>query len=134
MDILATGKQLNLSRAENQEPRPIKHLEAATTLAAAPIHGSPLKSILATNINISNVPRSASNSVAVDKHSQEANMSASSSAVVSSQRVKKVIIETSLVDDEIQQREAYLNHLKSIDLSKYSFPNEYDSKKKLFKF
>lgn len=44
--------------------------------------------------------------------------------VISYQRVKKIIVEHTGIDDEIEARENYLNHLRSIDLSKYSFPNE----------
>lgn len=44
--------------------------------------------------------------------------------VISYQRVKKVIVEHTGIDEEIEARENYLNHLRSIDLSKYSFPNE----------
>lgn len=44
--------------------------------------------------------------------------------VISYQRIKKVIFEQTGIDGEIEARENYLNHLKSIDLTKYSFPNE----------
>lgn len=49
----------------------------------------------------------------------------SSSEVISYQRVKKTILNSSSIDDEIKIREEYLNQLASIDLNKYSFPNEY---------
>jgi len=39
-------------------------------------------------------------------------------------RMSKVTINEQAIDEEIRIREKYLNQLKSIDLSKYSFPNE----------
>lgn len=41
--------------------------------------------------------------------------------------VTKLVINEEKLDNEIMIRETYLNQLKSIDLSKYSFPNEYVS-------
>ena len=41
--------------------------------------------------------------------------------------VTKLVINEEKLDNEILIRETYLNQLKSIDLSKYSFPNEYVS-------
>ena len=39
--------------------------------------------------------------------------------------ITKLVINEEKLDNEILIRETYLNQLKSIDLSKYSFPNEY---------
>ena len=66
-----------------------------------------------TNSNISNINNNA-NSLSMDNEN-----------VMSYQRVKKIIINTQDSNDEkLRQKELMLKHLKSIDLSKYSFPNE----------
>lgn len=66
--------------------------------------------ILGQNININNVSSAASTSA---------------TEVISYQRVKKVIYENVEANEALlKQKENALNHLKSIDLSKYSFPNE----------
>ena len=39
-------------------------------------------------------------------------------------RMSKVVINNDAIDEELRVRENYLNQLKSIDLAKYSFPNE----------
>ena len=52
---------------------------------------------------------------------------ASGGDVISYQRVKKTISRSTYqdqIDEEIKVREDYLNRMKSIDLEKYSFPNE----------
>ena len=67
-----------------------------------------------TSKNLSN-----SQSVATDG-SQGSNMSRE--IVV---RMAKLVINNDAIDEELRVRENYLNQLKSIDLSKYSFPNEY---------
>jgi hypothetical protein len=42
------------------------------------------------------------------------------------QRVNRVILnDNQQIDAEIKLKEDYIKHLKSIDLAKYSFPNEY---------
>lgn len=40
-------------------------------------------------------------------------------------RMSRLVINNDAIDDQLRVRENYLNRLKSIDLSKYSFPNEY---------
>lgn len=55
------------------------------------------------------------------------NDSANSHDIISSYVVKKVITNTSFQrdrDDELRVKENYLNHLKSIDITKFSYPNE----------
>ena len=64
-----------------------------------------------TNSNISNINNNA-NSLSMDNEN-----------VMSYQRVKKIITQDSN-DEKLRQKELMLKHLKSIDLSKYSFPNE----------
>lgn len=39
-------------------------------------------------------------------------------------RMSKIVINNDAIDEELRVRENYLNQLKSIDLTKYSFPNE----------
>lgn len=48
-----------------------------------------------------------------------------STGIISSNLIKKVIITTNLQrEQELKMKENYLKHLKSIDISKYSYPNE----------
>ena len=69
-----------------------------------------------TNSNISNINNNASNSNSLSMDNEN---------VMSYQRIKKIVINTQDSNDEkLRQKELMLKHLKSIDLSKYSFPNE----------
>lgn len=66
--------------------------------------------ILGNNININNISNSSTNI------SQE---------MLSYQRVKKVVYDSAQSNEyQLKEKEQMLNHLKSIDLAKYSFPNE----------
>ncbi len=48
-----------------------------------------------------------------------------SSDLISGQYIKKVIIEHNQHrEDELKRKESYLNQLKSIDITKFSYPNE----------
>lgn len=58
----------------------------------------------------------------VDDHGADSNANTSRDAFV---RMSKVVINNNVIDEEIRVRENYLNQLKSIDLNKFSFPNEY---------
>jgi hypothetical protein len=44
--------------------------------------------------------------------------------IISCQRIRKVVISNESSDQELKVKEEYLNHLRSIDLNKFSFPNE----------
>jgi hypothetical protein len=44
--------------------------------------------------------------------------------IISCQRIRKVVISNESSDHELKAKEEYLNHLRSIDLNKFSFPNE----------
>ena len=110
------------------------------TAATTTSYGS--KNVLSPNININNrrspQPTSPANIITMSTSSSKSPAQKSSPPpqvpdllhnvapgdVISYQRVKKIVIDTSSLDDEIRARENYLNHLKSIDLDKYSFPNE----------
>lgn len=111
------------------------------TVATTTSYGS--KNVLSPNININNrrsPPTSPANIITMSTSSSKSPAQKSSPPptthvpdllrnvapgdVISYQRVKKIVIDTSSLDDEIRARENYLNHLKSIDLDKYSFPNE----------
>lgn len=120
---------------------PLKQVVSTNTSALLSYVSSTSKSVLATNINIDNV-RASPSSLSHNSLESDSSMSSGKNKrqlsllqkqphhtndddIISYQRVKKVIrIDTTSIDDEIEAREAYLNHLKSIDLDKYSFPNE----------
>lgn len=115
--------------------------DSTRTAATTTSYGS--KNVLSPNININNrrsPPTSPANIITMSTSSSNSPAQKSSPPpktqvpdllrnvapgdVISYQRVKKIVIDTSSLDDEIRARENYLNHLKSIDLDKYSFPNE----------
>lgn len=114
--------------------------DSTRTAATTTSYGS--KNVLSPNININNrrsPPTSPANIITMSTSSSNSPVQKSSQPktqvpdllrnvapgdVISYQRVKKIVIDTSSLDDEIRARENYLNHLKSIDLDKYSFPNE----------
>lgn len=83
------------------------------------------KSVLSTNININNVS-SASNMMNNPNLSNINNNRTADGEVISSQRVKKIIIQNPNQANEVQlkEKEIILKHLQSIDLTKFSFPNE----------
>jgi hypothetical protein len=48
-----------------------------------------------------------------------------SSHLIKSHEIKKLIITANMHrEEELRVKENYLNHLKSIDISKFSYPNE----------
>lgn len=68
--------------------------------------------ILGNNININNISNNTSNNN-------------STQDIISYQRVKKILIDPANSNEaQLKAKENMLNHLKSIDLAKYSFPNE----------
>lgn len=65
----------------------------------------------------------------LDNTNEITNMSTEStpttSHLIKSHQIKKVIITANLQRlEELRIKENYLNHLKSIDISKFSYPNE----------
>lgn len=59
-------------------------------------------------------------SVVVNKSCNNLN----SDEIVSTNVTKKYVTINSAKDEELKAKEDYLNHLKSIDMTKYSYPNE----------
>jgi hypothetical protein len=65
------------------------------------------------------------NSSKINNDSNNKNLLSMDNENMSNQRIKKIFINMLESDDEkLRQKELILKHLKSIDLSKYSFPNE----------
>jgi hypothetical protein len=117
-----------------------KHLANVITLNGSEISfkavNSANKNVLAANINISNVSSGsllAMGGGGAGGHNNSTNGSSNhrlsensnNPDVVSYQRIKKVVIETSTsTASQVKLKEDQLRHLQSIDLNKYSFPNE----------